>query len=242
MQAIMLKLKCITNLHVGSGDVNYNIIDNEVEKDSITGYPVINASGVKGALREYFNRNHELSAELIDSIFGSETKDQTTSGRLKFLEADMLTIPVRASSGDSAYYMISTSRALDKYVECCKIFFDKDIKYAEEEEQGKSVEGIALTKKTQLLGEEIHLISDEEFEDVPLPVVARNKLENGISQNLWYEEIVPHESVFYLSVIAGGKDEGLLETFRNAIDKKVVQFGANASIGYGLCTVTVVEG
>ena len=45
----------MTNMHVGNGDVNYNIIDNEVEKDPVTGYPTINASGVKGALREFFN-------------------------------------------------------------------------------------------------------------------------------------------------------------------------------------------
>ena len=45
MSAIILKLKCITNLHVGNGEVNYTIIDNEVEKDPVTGYPIINASG-----------------------------------------------------------------------------------------------------------------------------------------------------------------------------------------------------
>ena len=43
MAAIIVNLECITNMHVGNGDVNYNIIDNEVEKDPITGYPTINA-------------------------------------------------------------------------------------------------------------------------------------------------------------------------------------------------------
>ena len=55
MAAIIVNLECMTNMHVGNGDVNYNIIDNEVEKDPVTGYPTINASGVKGALREFFN-------------------------------------------------------------------------------------------------------------------------------------------------------------------------------------------
>lgn len=244
MLAIMLKIKCITNLHVGNGDVNYNIIDNEVEKDPVTCYPMINASGVKGALREHFSKSQRLSAKDVDNIFGSESSGQTTSGKLKFLDADMLTVPMRASSGDSAYYMVSTNKALDRYVKYCKIFFGNDTRYVEqdEERQEKSVEGVALAKKTLLLDEEIYLIGDNDFKGIPLPVVARNKLENGISKNLWYEEIVPHESVFYFPVIAGDEDKELLEKFRNAVNKQVIQFGANASIGYGLCMVTVVEG
>lgn len=242
MLSIMLKLKCITNLHVGNGEVNYNIIDNEVEKDPITGYPIINASGVKGALREYFSKNTKLSI-LVDDIFGSDDQGNSTSGKLKFLEADMLTIPVRASSGNSAYYMVSTKEALDKYVECYKIFFNKVIKYYEEEaESGISVEGINLHEKINLQGESIYILSDKEFKELSLPVIARNKLDNGISKNLWYEEIVPHKTVLYFPVIANQGDENLLKEFKKSVNEKVIQFGANASIGYGLCMVTVVEG
>ena len=69
MGAIVVNLECVTNMHVGNGDVNFNIIDNEVERDVVTGYPTINASGVKGALREYFKKNvaEELKG-LIDVI------------------------------------------------------------------------------------------------------------------------------------------------------------------------------
>ena len=41
MKSIVYILETITNLHVGNGDINYNIIDNEVEKD-LNGYPIIN--------------------------------------------------------------------------------------------------------------------------------------------------------------------------------------------------------
>lgn len=54
MEVCVLKLKCLTNMQMGGGDVNYNVVDIEVEKDPVTGYPTMNASGVKGALREYF--------------------------------------------------------------------------------------------------------------------------------------------------------------------------------------------
>lgn len=244
MSAIILKLKCITNLHVGNGEVNYTIIDNEVEKDPVTGYPIINASGVKGALREYFNRNNELS-KFVNDIFGSDEQGNNTPGKLKFLQANMLTIPVRASSGENAYYMVSTKEALDKYVEYCKIFFNKDIQYYEKPvEKEISVEGIDLHKKTliPIENEDIYLLDDEELREISLPVIARNKLDNGISKNLWYEEIVPHKTVLYFPVIANSLDNNLLEQFKKSVNGQVIQFGANASIGYGLCMVTVVEG
>ena len=53
MTANIYLLECLTNLHVGSGEVNYNIVDNEVERDVVTNYPTINSSGVKGALRAH---------------------------------------------------------------------------------------------------------------------------------------------------------------------------------------------
>ena len=53
MKAELMKISCLTNLHVGSGDIKFEIIDGQVEKDRITNNLVIFASGVKGALREY---------------------------------------------------------------------------------------------------------------------------------------------------------------------------------------------
>jgi CRISPR-associated protein Cmr4 len=44
-KAYIIKTK--TNLHVGSGDINFGIVDNEVQRDTITNLPVINASSLK---------------------------------------------------------------------------------------------------------------------------------------------------------------------------------------------------
>ena len=98
MAAIIVNLECMTNMHVGNGDVNYNIIDNEVEKDPVTGYPTINASGVKGALREFFNGDSELR-QYVSTLFGADKAGDTTPGQLKVLCADMIARAARASSG-----------------------------------------------------------------------------------------------------------------------------------------------
>jgi hypothetical protein len=89
-------------MHVGNGDVNFNIIDNEVEKDVVTNYPTINSSGVKGALREFFD-NQNIDKACVNEIFG-----EPNAGKLKFFCADMLAVPMRASSGNEPYYLVST--------------------------------------------------------------------------------------------------------------------------------------
>ncbi|MBR5597141.1 MAG: hypothetical protein IKW30_07020 [Lachnospiraceae bacterium] len=237
MAAIIVNLECITNMHVGNGDVNYNIIDNEVERDVVTGYPTINSSGVKGALREYFVKNKVEKAD-IDKIFGNEN-----GGELKFLNADMVAIPVRASAGSEAFYYVSVEKALETQKNNCRFFLKVEEKFEEVKiTENREAEGIPLSKAVSFMGKEINLLSDEEFRKISLPVLARNKLNDGKSVNLWYEEVVPHKSLFAFVVLAEDSAKETLDLFKKTIDGKIVQFGGNASIGYGLCKVSVKEG
>ena len=59
---------------------------------------------------------------------------------------------------------------------------------------------------------------------IPLPIIARNNL--GKNRNLWYEEYVPHKSVFWTIILFD--DEEFKLNLNN-----VVQLGGNASIGNG---------
>ena len=82
-----------TNLHVGSGDSNYGIIDNLVQRDVLTELPHIHASSLKGALREFYE---EVIGDKIKavSIFGSDPtnkeKDKAQKGSHSFFEAHLL--------------------------------------------------------------------------------------------------------------------------------------------------------
>lgn len=240
MIAKIIKMECITNLHAGNGDVNYNLIDNEVEKDPVTGYPTINSSGVKGALREYFKKNANL-AKYVDELFGKEGKGDVSStpGKLKVLCADMVAMPARASMGDKAFYLVSTQEMLDKLTSNYQVFLGTELISTETTVKGRAVEGYALSTVKSVFGKELHLLCEQDFRELSLPVMARNHLENGISKNLWYEEVVPHESIFCFTVLA--ETEEVMENFTANIDQKVVQFGGNASIGYGLCKLSVLE-
>ena len=87
----------------------------------------------------------------------------------------------------------------------------------------------SLNKLKTVIGEKYAIVKD--FNSYSLPVIARNYLENGISKNLWYEEVVPHGSVFYMLIITPG-EENKLEM------DEVKQIGGHASIGCGFTKFT----
>lgn len=240
MKAHVFKMTCLTNLHVGNGDVNYSIIDNEVEKDAVFGTPVIPSSGIKGALRSYAE---EKQAEIVREVFG----DGDTRGGYKFLAAQMLGRPVRVSKGGGAYVVATSPELLESFASLCREIGAEipELEQLPAVHSGFSggkaaeAEGITLEKEEmhpgmkKLFGEDPWMVlTHEELCGIQLPVIARNALDiNGESQNLWYEEYVPHHSVFYLPVLTPG-DEMKLQ-----IEDEVVQFGADASIGYGLMKI-----
>lgn len=244
MVSVMLILKCLTNLHAGSGEVNYNIIDNEVERDPVSNYPTIHASGVKGALRAFFEENGNKN---VKKWFGANSKEEKQPGFLKVLNASMLAIPMRTTggSGSKPYQLVYTEEMGKQYEEIAEAF-GIPVRLGKEENANVQVEGYQLKKmrKLQVGGQsyELYCMNEEDFKTRALPVIARNQLDNGISKNLWYEEVVPHKSMFYFPVIANDREKGLLEEFKHAVEGKVIQFGGNASIGYGLCKVFVEEG
>ncbi len=241
MNSILLKLKLITNLHAGNGDVNYNIIDNEVERDVTTGLPTIHSSGVKGAFREYLKKNslkkNGETEDTINKLFGAGK----TQGSLKFLSADLLGLAARASNGKESFYLVTEKSLLDLLKEKSNIL---GMELTETEQPNTdscaAVDGCRLEKSVSCAGETIYLFTnDMGIRKISLPVIARNCLDDGgISKNLWYEEVVPHQSVFIVAVLSDSEDD--LKTFRTAVENKFVQFGGNASIGYGICKVTVV--
>ena len=238
MAQIIVRLKCITNLHVGNGDVNYSIVDNEVERDPVTNYPVINSSGVKGALREYFKA---VAPELVASVFGSDEAKNTTQGKLKFLTAEMLAVAARASRGESAYCLVSTETAVSRFSQMKEEFLGDSVAYERGPANSVEIEGFSPAGKLNTPFGDIYLLSEEDFRHISLPVMARNCLEDGRSTNLWYEEVVPHESLFFFPVLANDQDKDCLKAFAEKISGRVVQFGGNATIGYGLCKVCVME-
>lgn len=246
MNAKLFKIECLTNLHVGSGDINYNIIDNEVEKD-ISGYPVIHASGVKGAFRDAF-----INAANAERIFGKiGSNGESNGGTYKFFDARFLSRPLRVGGNSNiAFVPVTTVAAVNDLLQTasafgCNVFgMEKlpEIDFGENEfivcdNSIKSIEGSdkigtiddsqVLQVLGRLLGNCFALAKD--INDYALPVIARNCLEEN-KKNLWYEEYVPHHSNFWLIILTPDKFE---------LDiSQCIQFGGNASVGFGYTKIS----
>ena len=271
------EIKLLSNMHVGSGDANYGIIDKLVQRDPVTQNPIVHASSLKGALREFF-MEQDLDGldkdELINYIFGSgpKEKNKLRNGEYRFFSADLFLLPVRSSH--QQYYLATNPVIAKNFVDKFKllgiddaeitnlplkltllskevvsekpILFDGDDKTILEDYEVtlQSVvdpEINALNgkydKKLALFGENFKELTSN------LPVIARNQLENGKSENLWYEEIVPHQSRFITFVSIPDTTEGNehFKVFNSEITSSLVQVGANGSIGYGLCEFTLLN-
>lgn len=119
MQASLFTITAQTNLHVGSGDANYGIIDKLVQRDPLTDLPVIHASSLKGAILQHIDAQSGVTDEYIDEVFGRQAerrwKNKRTveggqTGDFIFLQAQLLSLPVR--SNQRAYFRATGSGVL----------------------------------------------------------------------------------------------------------------------------------
>lgn len=119
-EAYLIKNK--TNLHVGSGESSFGIVDNMVQRDTVSNMPVIFSSSLKGAIRDHFrdyfgDKHLEIDGEKVcatcfESIFGAEgTNEQSNEsndtkpsskkvhhqGLVKFLDARLVFLPLRSN-------------------------------------------------------------------------------------------------------------------------------------------------
>lgn len=284
-KAYIIKTK--TNLHAGSGDTNFGIVDNQVQRDSITNVPIVNASSLKGAIRDHFKdfladtnetiHNTEVKPFVFQTIFGDEQKNLTADdaktysklpkqGLVKFIDAKLLFLPLR--SNKKPFFHVTSLATLNEaksFLESFGISLELDsftsngqsVVIGTEDAMVEDVECASLkadfSKLKALFGiENLAIFNDEDFNEAVsnLPVLARNSLDNGKSVNLWYEEILPRESILYTVFCyynnlddskpdAKGKtDKKKFEMAYRLFEEKLlqdsIQIGANASIGYGI--------
>lgn len=212
------KIKVLTNLHAGSGDAGYGIVDKLVQRDAATNLPAIYASGIKGALREYFENLPQNI--FVPDVFGDDENGSggAKPGAYRFLSADILSIPMPMDT--SPYYML--------------VFDQQHV--AELQDKYRHLHpGFAIpTNNCQ------ENITGFKYACENLPVIARNHLESGQSVNLWYEEIVPHKTEFITAIQYPAEDVNITD-FNNNLHNSIVQIGGNASVGYGLCLFTKIN-
>ena len=217
-----------TNLHVGSeSTVNFSVIDKAIQRDVTTNLPCINSSSLKGAIKEYMSECANMDVSNLKGIFGSVKSDSADikKGSVLFFDASLLFIPKQCGEGKT-YELVYSDKVLED--------FSKKV--------NNLVEGNSISKETLLsqvrsiMGQENvarNSVGRDTFtaycDDDALPIISRNCLENGESVNLWYEQVLPSLSVLATIIVTKEKEQ------MDALNGKIVQIGANATIGYGYC-------
>ncbi len=261
MESVFYKIKALTNMHVGSGDTNYGVIDNLVQRDVVSDLPTIHGSSLKGALREFFETKWGNNDNKLEYIFGKNEQ----AGKYRFLSAHLLAMPVR--SNKKAFFMATAPEAIKGITTFMKelgkkktpaflnelkslnpatgkpiVFVNKDDLQIEDFEdfEQKNVPFSPETKNALNISDNLVIFSDEDFTQIcgntNLPVIARNKL--GENKNLWYEQVVPRESVFWAAVILPESKQHLTDFEAGFED--IVHIGANASVGYGFTKISKI--
>ncbi|KGN96606.1 CRISPR-associated protein Cmr4 [Porphyromonas sp. COT-108 OH2963] len=230
MKTATYMIRCLTNMHVGKGDATYEVVDKCVQRDVTTEMPCIYSSSLKGALRQFFLKH---SFADIKHVFGAdvnrdekkenrnqENEKEHSIGNFTFFQANLLAYPIRTKQDKPTSYTLKTNETLKEPIKELANLLSAPSNIEEMLPEGTERD-----------------LSNEDLEQ--LPVIARNKLDNGKSENLWYEEVVPAESrfVFFVSY----DNEKIFASFNEIIQKGVIQIGANGSIGYGFCKITNIK-
>lgn len=272
-------IRTLSNLHVGSGSENYGVIDNLIQRDAATGFPCIHASSLKGAFREFFKNDMNMDDTFLNHVFGSDIgasesaeeetkkeensppKKKTKPGKYRFLQADIVSMPVRAMT--LPYVNITCKSALDNiqnllegktvgnFNDFCSEangtigdgihFIHNNAIEIETENKKLTYNNTDFTAIKSYIGDHPGIVTDETFveavSDFGLPVIARNQLDDGKSSNLWYEQVLPRETRLFFFVLVPNKDPQFAN-FKKYLSEHFVQIGANASVGYGVCQLT----
>lgn len=123
-----LFLHCQSPMHVGSGS-DLGLVDLPIQRESHTGFPKIEASSLKGAIRENFEGKAKTDDDWynIQLAFGfdkdglppgvekqfSKKEDCDYSGALAFSDARLLLFPVKSFKGIFAY--VTCPQVLERF-------------------------------------------------------------------------------------------------------------------------------
>ncbi|GAB6163714.1 type III-B CRISPR module RAMP protein Cmr4 [Desulfothermus naphthae] len=104
----ILSFYAISPIHAGSG-ASVATVDLPIQRERHTGYPIVQASGVKGAMRDHFRKFYQDQGQdkqlkkVINIIFGSDTQDgwekdkENLPGAISVSDAKILAFPMRSN-------------------------------------------------------------------------------------------------------------------------------------------------
>ena len=95
-----LFIYCVSPVHMGAG-TSIGVIDNPIQRERHTEYPLMAGSGLKGAVRHQFwsqldDSRRKDKTNLLNRLFGPETDASDHAGAISFGDAQLVAFPVRS--------------------------------------------------------------------------------------------------------------------------------------------------
>ena len=152
-QVRMMFMVAETPLHPGSG-AETGLVDLPIQRERHTGFPKIEASTIKGCLRDLFSRTQrnqkiegtaqdnsgqqrKANGDLVEVLFGPDTqKADEHAGALVFTDARILLFPVRSLKGVFAW--VTCPMVLHRLKRECEIALNAKEVDAGEEQKGQT--------------------------------------------------------------------------------------------------------
>jgi|LSQX01.2.fsa_nt_gb CRISPR-associated protein Cmr4 len=272
MKSAIIGVLSETSLHPGSGQTS-GAIDLPVAREKTTNYPVIPGSSFKGALRDYAEQL-SADANFLFGEPDSAGVIAVTDARLLLLPVRSLnthfvwvTCPylIERYRRDCELAAISTplpelpavelrtGQALAEKQFDTELYLEELVFKVMQTNLSSLVDAFSpLIKHESVrnrLKDSLVVISDDEFNyfaSYCLAVNARNvlKKETKTSGNLWYEEAIPADTLFYALLISrpvGGQNEAI-NTVKELFKKRpYLQVGGNETVGQGWCAVSFIS-
>lgn len=93
-------LYAVSPVHMGAGNAVGELVDSPIQREAHTAYPVLPASGIKGALR---HRSEASDPDSTSALYGAKPNGDLHAGSLTFTDGSLIAFPVRTLSGTFAY-------------------------------------------------------------------------------------------------------------------------------------------
>ncbi len=98
MEQSLMFVTAITPIHNGAGE-GLGLIDRPIIRERITNFPYIQASSIKGTMRDEFEFKKQMAKAKVESLFGPMDDGSKHSGCISFTDANILAFPVRSLKG-----------------------------------------------------------------------------------------------------------------------------------------------
>lgn len=120
----LLILHAVTSIHAGSGS-ELGLVDLPIQREKHTGYPKIESSSLKGAIRATVKAmlDNTHNASLMQVVFGKESAENQSdaqAGAISFSDARLLLFPVKSLRGVFAW--ITCPLVLKRFNEESKLY------------------------------------------------------------------------------------------------------------------------